>query len=119
MATITTNVAPITITRGDTVIHRVTVLNTDSSVKDITGATVRYTIRERLTGETQILQKTVGAGVQLTTPLSGILDVTLDPADTAVLVPGRPYSYDCEVTHGGQVSTVQTGSMTVVKDVSY
>lgn len=115
----TTNIAKISLTRGDTFVHRIVVKNTDETVKDITGATVRYTVREWMTGELQIIQKTVGAGIQLTNPAAGILDVTLDPADTAALVPGRAYSYDCEVTHGGQVSTVQTGSMTVVKDVSY
>lgn len=117
---ITTNVANLTITRGDTVFHRITVLNTDETAKDISGATARYTVRSVNFSGVQILQKTTGGGgIQLTTPASGILDVTLDPANTALLIPGQRYVYDCELTLSGQVSTVQTGSLTVTGDVSY
>jgi hypothetical protein len=115
---LTTNIAHLTITRGDTVTHRVTVKNTDETAKDITGATVRYTIRTPGFADTQVLQKTVGSGIQLTTPASGILDVTLSATDTAALVPSLRYVYDCEVTLAGQVSTVQTGVLTVIGDVS-
>ena len=115
---LTTNIFNLTITRGDTVIHRITVKNTDETAKDITGATARYTIRPENYAESQVLQKTVGSGIALTTPLSGILDVTLSSADTATLAPAIKYVYDCEVTLSGQVSTVQTGTITVAGDVS-
>mgnify|MGYP001559151543 CR=1 FL=1 len=116
---LTTNMANLRITRGDTVIHRISVKNTDETVKDITGATVRYTIRTpRYTG-TQVLQKTVGNGVVLTTPLSGILDVTLSGVETAALIPDTRYVYDCEIILSGQISTVQEGMITIVGDISY
>ncbi len=115
---ITTNVANLTITRGDTLVHRITVKNTDETAKDITGATVRYTVRERTYDGTQVLQKTVGSGIVLTTPASGILDVTLLNADTSALSPGLTYVYDCELTLSGQVQTVQSGVITIIGDVS-
>lgn len=117
---ITTNIADQTLTRGDTFIHRITVKKTDETAKDITGATVRYTLRTFGTAGAQILQKTVGNGIQLTTPMDGILDVTLAPAETAMLMPGQRYVYDCEVTTlAGEVGTVQTGTVNIVEDVSY
>ncbi len=115
---ITTNVANLTITRGDTLVHRITVKNTDETAKDITGATVRYTVRERTYDGAQVLQKTVGSGITLTTPTSGILDATLSAADTAALVPSVGYVYDCEITLSGQVQTVQSGTLSVIGDVS-
>lgn len=115
---ITTNVANLIITRGDTLVHRITVKNTDETAKDITGATVRYTVRERTYDGAQVLQKTVGSGIILTTPASGIFDVTLPNADTAALSPSITYVYDCELTLSGQVQTVQSGSITIVGDVS-
>lgn len=116
---ITTNIANLTLIRGDTFIHRITVKNSDETVKDITGATVRYTLREQWYGGTQILQKTVGSGIQLTTPVSGVLDVTIPDTETDDLLPGIRYVYDCEVTVSGQRQTVQTGEVTVLADVSY
>ena len=115
---LTTNIANLTIIRGDTVIHRITVKNTDETVKDITGATARYTIRTPTYSGTQVLQKTVGSGIALTTPTGGVLDVTLTTTDTAALTVHGRYAYDCEVTIAGQVSTVQRGALTVEGDVS-
>jgi hypothetical protein len=119
MALKTNKFNPPPLTRGDTFIHRIAVKNTDESVKDITGATVRYTIRQHQYAGTQVLQKTVGSGITLTTPLSGVLEVTLTIVETAALSPNTSYVYDCEVTLAGQVQTVQTGTLTVVGDVSY
>ena len=115
---LSTNIANLTVTRGDTLIHRIVVKNTDETVKDITGATVRYTLRERTYDGTQVLQKIVGNGVSLTTPASGILDVTLSSADTATLSPSFTYAYDCELTLSGQVQTVQSGVIVIIGDVS-
>ena len=116
---ITTNIDNATLTRGDTFVHRITVKNSDETLKNITGATVRYTIREQWYGGTQILQKTVGSGIQLTTPASGVLDVTITDTETDGLLPGIRYLYDCEVLISGQRQTVQTGEVTVLADVSY
>jgi len=117
--TITSNIANLRLTRGDTKIHQITVKNTDGSVKDISSATVKYTIRVLDFLGTQVLQKTVGAGVTLTTPADGILDATLSAAETAALIPFQRYVYDCEVTISGQVCTVQQGKIDIVGDVSW
>lgn len=115
---ITTNIHNESLIRGDTFEHRITVKKTDETVKDITGATVRYTIRATSYEGSQVLQKMVGSGVVLTMPTQGILDVTLSASDTAALSPKTVYVYDCEVTISGVVKTVQQGSLTVSGDIS-
>ena len=116
---ITTNVFNLGFTRGDTVIHKITVKNSDETVKDITGATVKYTIRSGNFAGTQVLQKTTTAGISLTTPTGGVLEVTLTAVDTAALDPNVGYVYDCEVILSGQTQTVQTGAISLTGDVSY
>ena len=114
---LTTNVYNFSLTRGDSCIHQITVKSTDESAKDVTGATVTYTVRANSKSGTQVIQKTVNNGIVLTTPTSGILTVTLNPADTALDV-GRKYFYDCQVTLSGVVQTVQAGQITVVGEVT-
>ena len=114
---LTSNLYNYSLTRGDTVLHQITVQNTDESVRDVTGATVTYTVRANSKSGTQVIQKTVGSGIVLTTPTSGILTVTLNPADTALDV-GRKYFYDCQMTLSGVVQTIQAGQITVVGEVT-
>lgn len=120
MATFEAPIENVGLIRGDTFKHRIIVKNrSDGTVKNITGAAVKYTIRVGSSEGTVFLQKTVGAGVQLTTPLEGILDVTLTPVETALFVPKGKYVYDCEVTIGIEVGTVQLGKIAVTADVTH
>jgi hypothetical protein len=105
----------VTMYRGDTAILTVTVTDSDNgdAAKNITGATVRYVAVRR---GTAYITKTVGSGIVLTTPASGILTITLDPADTDDLTPGE-YEHEVEITDGdGNVSTVTVGTLTIRKD---
>src|SRR5262245_13636266 len=108
------------VTRGDTLVHQIIVNNPDNTPHDLTGASaVRYTIRQYNYAGAQVVQKTLaGGGVALSDPVAGKLQVTLAATDTAVLIPAQTYVYDCEITLGGQVQTVQTGTITVVGDMS-
>jgi len=115
---ISTNVYDITLTRGDDEIHKITVKNTDETVKDITGATARYTVRKDAPGGTQVFQVTTSDDIALTSPTTGVLQATLSSANTALLSAGRRYYYDCEVTLSGSKQTVQTGEITVREQVS-
>jgi hypothetical protein len=115
---ITTNIANEKFTRGDTFVQRITVRKTDGTPKDITGATARYTVRTPNYSGTQVLQKTTGSGIQLTTPSIGVLDVTVPPNETILLIPDTKYEYDCEVTLSGEVNTVQKGQWIIEGDSS-
>jgi hypothetical protein len=53
--------------------------------------------------------------IVITTPASGIVTITLDPADTAALA-GEFY-HELELTQAGIVSTVLFGQVTIVKDL--
>lgn len=115
---ITTNVANLSLTRGDTFLHRITVKNEDESLKNITGGSVKYTIRATDYSGAQVLQKTETDGIELLDPINGVLLVTLTAANTQGLVPRSRYVYDCQVTLAGEVATVQTGRLYIIGDIS-
>jgi hypothetical protein len=77
-------------TRGDSATRRFTVKNAvTAAAVDITGWTAfRFTAKDRV-GDADaaavIAETLAGGGIVKTTPLSGILDVTIAPADTASL----------------------------------
>jgi hypothetical protein len=115
----TTNVANLKAFRGDSFRHEITVKNTDETVKDISATTAaRYTLREWTFDGAQIFQKTLGSGIVLTDPTNGKLQVTLTTAEMATLNPQILYVYDCEITIGSEVQTVQKGTLTIEGDVS-
>jgi hypothetical protein len=77
-------------TRGDSATRRFTVKNAvTQAVVDITGWTAfRFTAKDRVgdADAVAVISETLsGGGIVKTTPASGILDVTIAPADTASL----------------------------------
>jgi hypothetical protein len=109
----------IEIIRGDTDVHRITVEKLDESIKDITGATVKYTIRENNANGTQVLQATTeNEKVILLDPTNGKLQRTFTYADTEVLNPKKRYVYDVELTILMERHTVQRGKVIVIADIS-
>ena len=75
---------------------------------DITGWSVAFALH-RDPGDTIVLvAKTTGAGITLTTPLAGVLTVTLAAADTADLHPGL-YHYEIGRTGTGVAAVLTTG----------
>jgi hypothetical protein len=81
---------------------------------DITGWLVDWKISATNSGN-MIFTKAVGTGIALTTPASGILDVTINAADTIALTPGT-YFYALRRTTVGSESELAYGSA-VLKDV--
>ena len=114
---LSTNIFDFSLTRGDSLSHQVTVEVTDESAKDVTGASVSYTIKRDSRDGVQVVQKTLGSGITLTSPITGVMTITLSPTDT-MLDPGRRYFYDCQVTISGFVQTVQAGQITVEGEVT-
>jgi hypothetical protein len=103
--------------QGDTKSLVFTVTDDAGAPKNITGALVRWVLQRWPTDTTPVLDKNVGAGITLTTPLSGILTVALAPADTLTLE--GDYVHELEVTDTStNVSTVAVGSMTILRSMA-
>jgi len=99
---------------GDTKLINITVLDQDSVVVDLTGASVDFIIA-KYPGHTALITKTIGSGVVLTDAANGIMDVTLLPADTESLQ--GAYNFQCKVTDlSGRESTVLHGTVTILKN---
>lgn len=108
--------------RGDTYSFRVTITQNGEAV-DITGGSFTMTAKWEITDAdaNAVFQKTSpSGGIVLTTPASGVITVTLDPADTNSL-PLHKVSlfYDIEfIDSSGDVYTVLYGTLSVVPDVT-
>jgi hypothetical protein len=99
---------------GDDKVITVTVYDNDDVVVDITSATITYQLSQNVKSAA-IISKTVGSGITLTDPTSGVFTITFDPADTASLS-GR-YYHECEITDtSGDVSTGFVGYATIKED---
>ena len=118
--TVALNTYDITIIRGDDQVVRFTVTKSDGTAQDVTGWSFKFTVKDSIDdaiGDAKFQKTTGGGGIALTTPLSGIVDVTLASADTAALA--GPYTYDLEGQDGtGARKTVRLARFTVRKDVS-
>ncbi|MBM4036550.1 MAG: hypothetical protein FJ291_32840 [Planctomycetes bacterium] len=93
--------------------------------RDITGASLAFTVKRRATDpqEGALIAKTSGegGGIALTNPAAGQFAVTLDAEDTAGLLPdGRraAFLYDVEMTLGGAVETIFAGAFVLLPDVT-
>jgi hypothetical protein len=69
---------------------RFTVVDAAGAAVNITGWLIDFKISATNSGP-RIFTKSVGSGITLTTPASGILDVTINTADTSGLAPGVYY----------------------------
>ena len=101
---------------GDSKTLTVTVTDGAGAAKNITSATITWKMLEEQ-GGTVKLTKTVGSGIALTTPSSGIFTVTIAAADTSAFLAGQ-YYHEAEVTDSGSlVSTVLTGTITLKRGI--
>ena len=101
---------------GNTRVLRVTVLDQDEVVVDITGATAEFIMAKR-PGKSAVVTKTVGSGIVITDATNGLLEITLEPADTETL--SGTFHHELEVTDlGGRKTTVLFGTVTVRLNVA-
>ena len=111
----------LTMYSGDTRIIGFTITDAVSGDPvNLTGASaIKWRCSKKLSGgfsPTPTLSKALATGVTVTGALVGELEVLLSPADTASLS-GRFY-HELEVTDGGgNISTVATGTLTILKDL--
>lgn len=102
--------ADFTMFAGDTKVIPVTVIDEDGMAVNITGATFTWEAARTVDG-TAAITKTVGAGIALTSPATGVFTITLDEADTDDLE--GLYYHEAEMVLAGDTSTVLTGNMIV------
>lgn len=111
--------ARIEIYRGDNRTLEVRVTDSADQPVDLTGASIRFTVRKGVDKEV-LIEKTSSdpAQAKITDATGGVLEVYLVPADTKKLKPGG-YVFDVEVTlSNGKVYTVVFGNFVLNGDVS-
>lgn len=117
--TVDPNTYDITILRGDDQDVEFTVVDSAGVAQNITGWAFSFTVKAGLDDPiaSALFQRTVGAGIALTTPLSGILTVSIASANTAAMAGN--YVYDLQgVDTGGLIHTVRLAKFMVRKNVS-
>jgi hypothetical protein len=104
----------ITVTRGDTRTLTVTITDSAGDPYDLTDAAITFTVDDLFDA------KTIGSGIVVNTPASGVFTITIDPADTTDAPDARvAYPYDIElVLSDGSVKTPQRGLFIVLPDVT-
>jgi len=102
----------ITMTRGDTRTLTLTLTDADGDPYDLTGAAVRFTVEG-------IVDKSLGDGIAVASPATGVAVITINPADTENANGRHSYPYDVEVTFAdGTVITPILGRFVLRPDVS-
>ena len=103
----------ITHIRGDSGSFEVTLTDSAGAPLDLTGASVAFTVKN-------LIEKTIGDGIEVDTPLTGEAVITLTPEDTEDASDHRrSYPYDVQVTLGdGTVRTPIRGLFVLVPDVT-
>ena len=110
-------VVNLTMTRGDTSVVAVAVTNTDGSTHDITDGTLVLTVKHGYTDADNVAVFQVSQSP--TDPTHGKSVITIPPSATLTLPAISVLVYDVELTEANsQVTTIQTGKLSVVADVS-
>ena len=96
---------------GDAKTLVVTVRDLASALVNLTGATASFALAPSVAGPAT-LTKSTAAGITLTDPVNGEMEIALDPADSLTL--SGSYYYEAEVTDSvGRVGTVCFGNITI------
>jgi len=105
--------------RGDSRTLEVRVTDDYNKPVDLTGASVRFTVRKKVDGAKLIAKSSSNpAEIEITDAANGIFKIYLKPADTKAMRPGG-YLYDVEVTlSSGDVHTVVFGNFQLHGDIS-
>lgn len=101
--------------RGDDKTLTLTVRHgAEGTVYDLTDAAVTFTV------DGLNISKTIGNGITVETPTSGVAVIEIDPADTAAAPDGRgEYNFDVQlVLADGSVKTPIRGKLIVLPDVT-
>lgn len=106
--------------RGDNRTFKVTVKDGDGNAVNIAGASIVFSVKEKISDAAYIIQKSssVGSEITITDAANGIYEVYLLPADSQNL-DIRTYEYDSELTTStGKIYTVVRGEFTVYAEIT-
>jgi hypothetical protein len=98
--------ARVRLIKGDDITLRFTVVDEDGVAVNITGWAISWIM-------TSGLVKTVGAGVTITDAPNGVVEVEIDPVDTASLTEIH-YCHKLRRTGTGTVSTLAYGNIQII-----
>ena len=105
---------------GDTAVLTVTV-SVDGGDKDLTDSSASFALSQYPGAEPLVEKDTAGGGVTITNPGGGVVEVAIEPEDTASLghADGVDYYYELVVQDDeGNVATVTTGTWTIHADTA-
>jgi hypothetical protein len=85
-----------------------------TTVQNVTGWAISFMVKKHATDAdaSAKITKTTGAGIVLTTPLSGLITITLTDTDTASL-PADSYPYEVKRTDDGSETVLTFGRLTL------
>ena len=103
----------ITVYQGDTYAHELRIKNSSNAVINITSRVYTGQIRKKRNSDSIAATFTSS----ITDAANGVVILSLTPASTAN-VPAGTYVYDFQETNGSTVTTLITGIVTVIGEVS-
>lgn len=112
-----------TIKKGNTAVQDILIKDADGDTVDNLAAAdeIKFQIKELETG-VALVEKTVGAGIEVDTPSEGYLRLTLSAANTN-LTP-KNYKMGLQITWGAEVrevniqaDSVETERLTIIQDI--
>lgn len=103
----------ITVYQGDTYVHEIRVKNSSNTAINISARSYTGQVRKRRTSDE--ISATFTANI--TDGANGIVVFSLSTSDTASLRSGS-YVYDFQETNTGIVTTLLTGNLTVIGEVT-
>ena len=108
----------LSVTRGDDRTFVTGVTDLAGNPADISGALgANFTVKRSPADDTAVISKSLGTGVDIPVPASGIIETTLTASDTVVL--HGPYVFELELIDSANLrTTVDHGSLMVMHDLN-
>lgn len=115
------SVTDLSIRRGDNRTFTHTITRSAGGVAaavDLTGATLSFTVKTDAYTSTAVITKTIGSGITVSAPATGVAVTAILPANTSSLPPGTlDYVWELVLTEAnGTVTTVDSGAFIISAD---
>jgi hypothetical protein len=112
----------LSMTRGDTLIFDVAVVDINGAPVSLTGKMLIFTVKARLSDADNAAiaqKKSPASGITITNAAGGLATVTLAPSDTRNLTDQwQSLVWDLQLVDGSNVYTVANGALQVTPDVT-
>lgn len=91
----------------------VTVYEADGvTVKDITGGSISWIVKKKVSSIEATFTKTSASGITITSGVGGVFTITLSASDTATLSPGRFY-HEAKILLDAKAEIILVGEMII------